>query len=192
VIEGLELYQAAGLAVSDAICVVVALTGSYYLRYPASGLMPTRETIAIALSPLLWVIVFHAFNLYAPQHLSAPEELRRVIGASGVGIVLLVMGSYWSKASFSRVWVGLTWVLVLALELLPRRLWRAYQWRLRLDGRLVFRTLSSAPPPSPGGWWESSAARPAGSSPSATSGPPIRRCRRAGFPSLAGSASSTA
>ena len=130
-----------GLAASDAVCVVVALVSSYYLRYPSAHLMPLRETIAVALSPVLWVLVFHSFDLYAPQHLSAPEELRRVIGASGVGVVLLAMASFWSKSSFSRAWVGLTWALVLVLELLPRRWWRAYQWRLRLDGRLALRTL---------------------------------------------------
>jgi exopolysaccharide biosynthesis polyprenyl glycosylphosphotransferase len=132
---------AVGLAISDAVCVVVALVSSYYLRYPAAGLVPLRESLVIALSPLLWVGVFHSFDLYAPQHLSAPEEFRRVIGASGVGVVLLAMVSFWSHSSFSRAWVGLTWALVLVLELLPRRWWRAYQWRLRLDGRLVFRTL---------------------------------------------------
>jgi exopolysaccharide biosynthesis polyprenyl glycosylphosphotransferase len=51
------------------------------------------------------------------------------------------MGSFWSKSSFSRAWVGLTWVLVLLLVLLSRRLWRAYQWRLQMDGRLALRTL---------------------------------------------------
>jgi exopolysaccharide biosynthesis polyprenyl glycosylphosphotransferase len=51
------------------------------------------------------------------------------------------MGSFWSKSSFSRAWVGITWVLVLLLELLPRRWWRAYQWRMRMDGRLALRTL---------------------------------------------------
>jgi exopolysaccharide biosynthesis polyprenyl glycosylphosphotransferase len=132
---------AVGLAVSDAVCVVVALVSSYYLRYPAPGLLPLRESVVIVLSPLLWVGVFHAFDLYAPQHLSAPEEFRRVIGASGVGIVLLAMVSFWSKSSFSRTWIGLTFALVLVFELLPRRWWRAYQWRLRLDGRLVLRTL---------------------------------------------------
>jgi hypothetical protein len=41
----LRLYRriSAGLAVSDAICVVVALTASYYLRYPTTGLMPARR-----------------------------------------------------------------------------------------------------------------------------------------------------
>jgi exopolysaccharide biosynthesis polyprenyl glycosylphosphotransferase len=132
---------AVGLAVSDAVCLVVALASSYYLRYPAPGLIPLRESVLIALSPLVWVGVFHTFDLYAPQHLSAPEEFRRVIGASGVGLVLLAMVSFWSHSSFSRAWIGLTCALVLVLELLPRRWWRAYQWRLRLDGRLVLRTL---------------------------------------------------
>ena len=114
--------------------------GVLRLRYPGE-LVPAREAVVIALAPLVWIVVFYTFDLYAPQHLSAPEELRRVIGASGVGIVLLVMASFWSQSSFSRAWVGLTWVLVLVLELLPRRWWRAYQWRLRMDGRLALRTL---------------------------------------------------
>jgi exopolysaccharide biosynthesis polyprenyl glycosylphosphotransferase len=131
---------AVGLAFSDAGCVVIALLASYALRYPGR-LVPIPEAIVVGLAPLIWVAVFYSFDLYAPQHMSAPEELRRVIGASGVGIILLAMGSFWSKASFSRTWVGLTWALVLGLELLPRRAWRVYQWRLRLDGRLALRTL---------------------------------------------------
>ena len=131
---------AVGLALSDAVCIVVALLASYALRYPGE-LVPAREAVVVALAPVIWIVVFYAFDLYAPQHLAAYEELRRIIGASGVGIILLVMGSFWSKASFSRAWVGLTWALVLLLELVPRRWWRAYQWRLRLDGRLALRTL---------------------------------------------------
>jgi hypothetical protein len=84
---------AVGLALSDAFCVVVALLASYAMRYPGE-LVPAREAVVIALAPLVWIVVFYTFNLYAPQHLSAPEELRRVIGASGVGIVLLAMGSF--------------------------------------------------------------------------------------------------
>ena len=133
-------HVAVGLALSDALCVVVAMLASYALRY-SGRLMPGQEAIVLVVSPVVWIIVFYTFDLYAPQHVSAPEELRRVIGASGVGIVLLVMASFWSKASFSRAWVGLTWVLVLVLELLPRRWWRRYQWRLRVDGRLTLRTL---------------------------------------------------
>jgi exopolysaccharide biosynthesis polyprenyl glycosylphosphotransferase len=133
-------HVAVGLVLSDALCVVVAMMASYALRYHGQ-VLSGQEAIVLVVAPLVWVVVFYTFDLYAPQHLSAPEELRRVIGASGVGIVLLVMASFWSKASFSRAWVGLTWVLVLVLELVPRRWWRRYQWRLRVDGRLSLRTL---------------------------------------------------
>jgi exopolysaccharide biosynthesis polyprenyl glycosylphosphotransferase len=131
---------ALGLALSDAVCVVVALAVAYYLRFPDRPML-AGEAIVLAVAPVLWVAVFHAFDLYAPQHLSAPEEFRRLIGASSVGIVLLMMASYWSKSSFSRGWVAISWILVLLLELIPRRWWRAYQWRLRMDGRLALRTL---------------------------------------------------
>jgi exopolysaccharide biosynthesis polyprenyl glycosylphosphotransferase len=131
---------AIGLVISDAACVVLALVSSYFLRYSGRP-MPGEEIAVIVLAPVLWCVVFQTFDLYATQHLAAPEEFRRVIGASSVGIVLLALGSYWSNSSFSRVWVGLTWVLVLVLELVTRRSWRAWQWRLQLDGRLALRTL---------------------------------------------------
>jgi hypothetical protein len=51
------------------------------------------------------------------------------------------MVSFWSKASFSRIWVALIWIVVLSLELLARRAWRIYLHRRRLDGRLALRTL---------------------------------------------------
>jgi exopolysaccharide biosynthesis polyprenyl glycosylphosphotransferase len=142
VIGALRRYRqvGVGLVVSDAACMVVALVASYALRYPGE-LVPAHDAAVLALAPLLWIGVFHTFDLYAPQHLSAPEELRRVLGASGVGIILLVLVSFWSKSAFSRAWIGLTWVLVLVLELLARKFWRVYQWHLRVDGRLDLRTV---------------------------------------------------
>jgi exopolysaccharide biosynthesis polyprenyl glycosylphosphotransferase len=133
-------HIAMGLAVSDAVCVVVALVSAYLLRYSGRP-MPAGEIVVIVLTPIIWVGVFQAFDLYAIQHLAPPEEFRRIIGASSVGIVLLALTSYWSHSSLSRTWVGLTWALAVALELLTRRCWRARMWRLRLDGRLALRTL---------------------------------------------------
>lgn len=133
-------HIARGLAVSDAICVVLALLSAYFLRYTGRP-MTAGEIAVIVLTPIIWVGVFQAFDLYAIQHLSAPEEFRRIIGASSVGVVLLALSSYWSHSSLSRAWVGLTWAVALALELLTRRCWRAWAWRLQLDGRLALRTL---------------------------------------------------
>ena len=129
-----------GLAATDAASIVVALMVSYQLRYSMRP-MPVRELAVVVLAPLLWVAVFRAFNLYAPQHHSPSDEFRGIIGATSLGIVLLVMASYWSKTAFPRAWLGLSWLLALLLELATRRAWESYRLRLKRDGRLSFRTL---------------------------------------------------
>jgi exopolysaccharide biosynthesis polyprenyl glycosylphosphotransferase len=131
---------AMGLAVSDAACIVTALIVAYALRYGMRP-MPARELSVVLVAPLLWVAAYRAFNLYSPQHLSPSDEFRGIIGASSLGIVLVVMASYWSKSSFPRAWLGLSWLLALLLELATRRGWEAYRLRLKRDGRLAFRTL---------------------------------------------------
>ena len=128
------------LAVSDAACIVTALIVSYQIRYSARP-MPALELAVVLVAPLLWVAAFRAFNLYSPQHLSPSDEFRGIIGASSLGIVLVVMASYWSKSAFPRAWLGLSWLLALMLELLTRRGWEAYRLRLKRDGRLALRTL---------------------------------------------------
>jgi FlaA1/EpsC-like NDP-sugar epimerase len=126
--SALEGYRriSRGLMATDAACIVVALLVGYYLRYDNRP-MPTGESLTVVFAPLLWLAAFQAFGLYAPQHLSPPEEFRRTFGAASVGIVLLVVASYWSHSDFSRVWMGATWVLALVLELLSRWGWRRHQ-----------------------------------------------------------------
>jgi exopolysaccharide biosynthesis polyprenyl glycosylphosphotransferase len=138
----LRRYRAisVGVALSDALCVIAALMASYEVRYSTRP-MPSAELAVVVVAPLLWLAVFRAFNLYSLQHLSPPEEFRRVIGATSLGIVVVVMASYWSKSSFPRSWIGLTWLLVLLLELGTRGAWGWYQGLLKRDGRLAFRTL---------------------------------------------------
>jgi exopolysaccharide biosynthesis polyprenyl glycosylphosphotransferase len=129
-----------GLAVSDAAAICVALTISYWIRF-GFGPLPLRELALIGMAPVVWVLVFQAFSLYSPMRLSPADEFRRTVGACGVGVVLLVMAAFWSKSSFSRAWIGLTWGAVVLLELLVRRTWRLYQHRRKLDGQLALRTL---------------------------------------------------
>jgi exopolysaccharide biosynthesis polyprenyl glycosylphosphotransferase len=131
---------ALGLVASDAAAICTALILSYWLRFGVQ-LLPSREMLLVGLAPLVWVLVFQAFSLYSPMYLSSAEEFRRTIGATGVGVVLLVMVAFWSKSSFSRGWIGLTFGTVLVLELLARRSWRLYQHHRKLDGRLALRTL---------------------------------------------------
>ena len=138
----LERYReiSRGLMASDAACITIALLIGYALRYDNRP-MPAGEFLTVIFAPLLWLAAFQGFGLYAPQHLSSPEEFRRTFGAASVGIVLLVMASWWSHSDFSRLWMGATWVLALLLELTSRRAWRRYQVRLKGSGQLSFRTL---------------------------------------------------
>jgi exopolysaccharide biosynthesis polyprenyl glycosylphosphotransferase len=129
-----------GLAVTDAACIVTALIVSYQLRYSGRPMLPP-ELAVVVVAPLLWVAAFRAFNLYAPQHFSPFDEFRGIIGAASLGIVLVVVASYWSKSSFPRIWLGLSWLLALILELGTRWAWDAYRVRQKRDGRLAFRTL---------------------------------------------------
>jgi exopolysaccharide biosynthesis polyprenyl glycosylphosphotransferase len=140
--DALRRYRAIsmGLAVTDAACLVAALIAIYQVRYSMRP-MPVRELAVVVVAPLLWVAAFRAFNLYAPQHLSPSDEFRGIIGAASLGIVLVVMAGYWSKSAFPRAWLGLSWLLVLLLEIATRRAWEAYRLRLKRDGRLAFRTL---------------------------------------------------
>jgi exopolysaccharide biosynthesis polyprenyl glycosylphosphotransferase len=131
---------ALGLAASDATAICVALTLSYWVRFGVRS-MSLRELAVVGVAPLVWVLVFQAHRLYNPLHLSPAEEFRRTISAAGIGMVLLVMASYWSKSSLSRIWIGLAWCLALLLELLVRRIWRVYLHHRKLDGRLALRTL---------------------------------------------------
>jgi len=139
-VAGLYRRLSVWIAVTDASCVVAALLLAYLVRFrefPAgwgySGVM--------FVGPLLWLGIFQAHRLYSPQQLSAWEEFRRIIAASTIGVVLIVMASYWSMLELSRIWMGLTWVLSLVFVLLGRRAWRWYRARLRSEGRLCYRTL---------------------------------------------------
>jgi exopolysaccharide biosynthesis polyprenyl glycosylphosphotransferase len=130
-----------GMMVSDALCAFAALV----LAYELAGLtsvwsMSLLERLGLVVAPLLWVALFQAFSLYAPQRLAAAEEFRRVIGATSFGVVLLVL-TYRSEHPLPPLWIGLAWLVALFLELASRRAWRWHQHRMKLDGRLALRTL---------------------------------------------------
>jgi exopolysaccharide biosynthesis polyprenyl glycosylphosphotransferase len=129
-----------GLAVTDGLCLAIALTVSYLVRFGFQPL-PFDWLVTAVLSPFIWIAIFFGFRLHSPQHLSNWEEFSRTISASSLGVVVVALMSYWSKASFSRAWVGLTWLSVVILELAARRGWRWNIARLRQAGRLNFRTL---------------------------------------------------
>jgi FlaA1/EpsC-like NDP-sugar epimerase len=128
------------LVATDAACILVALVvSSLVASAPFDD--ATSRLAAAAIASAIWVAVFHGFGLYAPQHLSPAELLRRIVGASSVGVMVLALSTIWSSFPSSRLWVAQTWCLALILELAARRVWAWRFGKLRTAGVLCFRTL---------------------------------------------------
>ena len=135
-------YRRIGLALaaSDAVCISAALFVSSLSAFDRRP-QPGGFTLVSLTAPIVWIAIFHAFGLYAPQHLSTGEMLRRIIGAASVGVLLLAMEGVWTRSPLSPAWVGTTWLVAMVLELAVRRAWAWGLGRMRRDGNLSFRTL---------------------------------------------------
>jgi exopolysaccharide biosynthesis polyprenyl glycosylphosphotransferase len=125
------------LAGSDILCLAIAfLMGDWLLDAAGSVRMPLGMVVVAS---ALWVAVFKGFGLYGTQHLSAPEEFRRVMSATSIGVLLIVVATLGTYSALSRSWIGLTWFLALVCELAVRRVWRTvlYRWRIGLSLRTL-------------------------------------------------------
>jgi exopolysaccharide biosynthesis polyprenyl glycosylphosphotransferase len=131
---------AIALAISDAVCLWLALVVAFVLRYGFREMFPDYALTTI-LAPVVWLPVFYSFGLYRQHHLSDWEEFRRIFSATSVAIILAATASFWTHSQLSRKWVAFTWVFALFLELLVRMVWRHHAHRLRRSGDLALRTL---------------------------------------------------
>ena len=95
----------------------------------------------LTVAPVLVVSVFAAFRVYAVPRMSAAEEFRRLILGVTMIITSIVTFSFWTKSSFSRLWIAVSWVLALVFVLASRWTWRKIVGRARESGRLALRTL---------------------------------------------------
>ena len=127
------------LAGSDILCLAAALLTADWLLGTV-GLVRIPLGMVLVASAL-WVAIFHGFRLYSTHHLSAPDEFRRVISATSIGVLLLVVATTGTYSALSRTWIGLTWFLVLMFELGMRRIWRGILFRWRNGADLSLRTL---------------------------------------------------
>ncbi len=129
-----------GLAVTDLICIIVALLAAHVISSLLSG-PHSLYVMAPLVTVLLWVPLFYCFGLYSIPHLPAFEEFRRIIGACSFGVLLLVLLSYFSEAEPSGAFVVASSALALSLELAARRVWRLTVGRMKNGGKLNMRTL---------------------------------------------------
>jgi len=140
-INALRHYRLIGLALAliDILCLTTALLAAHALRF---GSPPSRDYwIGMVVAAALWVGVFHAVGLYAPQHLPRVEEVRRTISAVVIGIVLVILLTFWLDVYLSRSWMAFALIIALVLELTARGIVRSSVDRLQARRSLMQRTL---------------------------------------------------
>jgi exopolysaccharide biosynthesis polyprenyl glycosylphosphotransferase len=131
-----------GLVASDVLCLNLVLSATSLLDdiVAARSLGQFSWLLAIV-GTLAWVAIFHAFGLYASRHLSSPEEIRRVIGATSVGAALLMIFGAGSLSTGTSARLGFAFLTLVVLEVVSRLAWRRYARSLRQKGLLAYRTI---------------------------------------------------
>ncbi|MBI4729861.1 MAG: sugar transferase [Acidobacteria bacterium] len=117
-----------------------ALLVAYHLRFGIRHITGGYLLLA-GLGPPVWLAVFAALRLYEAHRMAPEEEFRRVLSAVSIGVGLVVMTSYWTKAELSRAVVALTWTLAVAFEMAIRCAWRRRRDSLADRGLFGLRTL---------------------------------------------------
>jgi exopolysaccharide biosynthesis polyprenyl glycosylphosphotransferase len=134
----ISLYR--WMAFTDCLCVVAALLIAYQFRF--GQLWPSRDFwLVLLVAPFVTLAFGVGFGLYRTHQYSSLEEFRRIVISLSMTITTIVMLSFWSKASFSRLWIGYSWVLALLLAGISRRLWHREIRGSWAHGELTFDTL---------------------------------------------------
>ena len=128
-----------GFAATDLICVLVGLALARIVE--VRGPVTSAGVLLVCAAATCWLVTFAGFGLYRTDLLSAPEELRRIVSATSVGVVLTVVAASLLSIQVPAVSFVLCWALATGCELGARRVWRWYLARLRVAGALALRAL---------------------------------------------------
>ena len=128
------------VGVTDILSIAVAMLIAYWIRFGVG--VPSSDYLYLLLAmPAVVVVVFGSFHLYEAFRYTPAEEFRRIILAVAVGLVGLMVFSFWFQQELPRKWVGWSLALSLLLTLITRRVWHWWTGRQRQRGRLSFTTL---------------------------------------------------
>jgi exopolysaccharide biosynthesis polyprenyl glycosylphosphotransferase len=131
------------IAITDALSLVLALWLTALAR--SSLRVGPAFTKLLVAAPIVWLIIFAAFQLYSIPRLSPAEEFRRILEATGVGVgVTLAAALVLSNTALNILtqgWIILTWALALVFVLAGREIWHKRMGRMRARGELSYRTL---------------------------------------------------
>ncbi len=132
----------------DACVITVAFTLAYLLRFyweviPASDSPPAGPYFAIL--PIIipvWIVILAANGLYQQRPRGFFEEAIKITSAISVGMMAVLGGSFFYRDfSYSRLWIGFSWAIVLVLMLATRGAMRITHRKMRARGIDVRRVI---------------------------------------------------
>lgn len=139
-VSGRHVLASAGRVLSDSVCVVVAFIVAGVLASDHHAVAGGLDAFVLV-APVPWVAVFWTFGLYRRDPVPEWEEFGRLLKATAVGTVSIVLAGAPFDQRHLRAGLVITWATALALELIVRPVWR---WRLavlRQTHRLAYKTL---------------------------------------------------
>jgi exopolysaccharide biosynthesis polyprenyl glycosylphosphotransferase len=98
-----------------------------------------RLAFLLVFAPILWIALFRAFGLYRFGQSPGWDSFRRLLGATGAGVIILMVLAPWSIPP-SRSVLASSWLLILCLEVIARGLFRRAVSPLMSSDRLALRT----------------------------------------------------
>jgi exopolysaccharide biosynthesis polyprenyl glycosylphosphotransferase len=128
------------IAATDVLSILMAIGAATLIRRGVPW--PTLGGVGqLMLAPVVYVLVFGWFGLYALSRLYPADEFRRIIAAVSVAVSALVLLGFFATRSPQRATVVLVWMFALLCSLGTRRVWHAFITAMRSRGQLTFRTL---------------------------------------------------
>ena len=127
------------MVLADTATTTVALALSLLLYTPLTGLSVSGWAVVIAaVSIPFWPAIFGQQGLYAARHLSRRiEELRRLVNATVMGVIVMAGISVVLQVNLSRGWLIAAGLAVFSMVALEREIIRQTVTRLRAEGRLT-------------------------------------------------------
>lgn len=125
----------------DLVAAAVGALAAFGIRFGQADDPPWSYAVTIGVLPLAWVCCMRLFSGYDPRFLYLGADEYRRVALVGLTLTSVVaVGSYASKAEIARGYVVTVLILVLALDVVGRRVlrWRLHRrWRSGLQRQRV-------------------------------------------------------
>ncbi|HEX6207130.1 MAG TPA: sugar transferase [Actinomycetota bacterium] len=108
-----------GLVVADAVALLGALAVMGSIRPEIQGLS-VHILAPMAVAVVAQIVVFAAVGLYRLWRMPAWDEVRRMVGATAIWVIVVAIATPWWSGAVSRSFLLYTWLIALAF-LFPMR-----------------------------------------------------------------------